>query len=151
MEGPAEKKGKGQSKFGRRNWKHRYFSLDDQYFTYWNRPGGKKRGFCPSNKISSPCMDNPSFPHDTPYYYLSFMMDGRPLILRFRDQDERDQWFEVLQTVGEGKSVLESPCIAKHVIPDPLEILEKKEKRGSILNTFSRMSQRVRTGSSLAK
>ena len=136
MEGLAEKKGKGQSKFGRKNWKLRYFAIDDQYFTYWTRPRGKRRGFCKSAQISSPSIEPPSgVPENSPFYYLSVSMAGRMLLLRFRDLDERDKWFEVMDTIAQGKSVVESPCIAKTITKkDPLEIFDRKENRKSILS-----------------
>ena len=35
MEGFLNKKGRGESTFGRRNWKRRWFVLDGQYLTYY--------------------------------------------------------------------------------------------------------------------
>jgi hypothetical protein len=36
MEGFLNKKGRGESTFGRRNWKKRWFVLDGQYLTYYD-------------------------------------------------------------------------------------------------------------------
>lgn len=52
MEGFLYKKGRGDSAFGRRNWKQRWFVLDGQYLTYFegfdtktNKPVNKKGTF----------------------------------------------------------------------------------------------------------
>jgi len=36
MEGFLNKKGRGESTFGRRNWKKRWFVLDGQYLNYYD-------------------------------------------------------------------------------------------------------------------
>lgn len=133
MEGIAEKKGNGQSFFGRRNWKRRYFTIDDQYFTYCTKKGGKRKGFCQSSKLVRPQIRDFS---GSPFYYLSFMMEKREIFLRFEDKRERDNWFEAISVISDGKSVAECSCIADNIIADPLEVLNKRDS--SIINRLSK-------------
>lgn len=134
MQGLGEKKGKGQSLFGRRNWKQRYFSIDDQYFTYWTKRGGKRKGFCQSSKLERAQLRDIE---TSSYFYLSFLMEKREIFLRFSDKDERDKWYEAVYLISQGKSIAECSFIAENIIADPLEIFNKRES--SIMRRLSKM------------
>lgn len=49
--GFALKKGSGQSKFGRKNWKRRYFVLAQHSFDYYTKDGGDWKGGCSRMKL----------------------------------------------------------------------------------------------------
>lgn len=109
MEGYIEKKGAGSSILGRRNWKRRYFSLDDHYFTYWTKPGGKRKGFCVVSELGSPKVVDVNKADSTgTMNYISIIMKGRELLMRMDSEEERQIWLKAFETVISGKSLTES-------------------------------------------
>merc|ERR1712130_673890 len=116
MEGWAEKRALGRSRFGRKNWKRRFLSLDDNYFTYWTKPHGCRKGFCPTQMLEDPQKVERQNTM-APGHYLQITMNRNLLLLRFREEEERDQWYEVFHKASQGESIFECPFLRDIVTP----------------------------------
>lgn len=104
MEGFLHKKGRGESTFGRRTWKKRWFVLDGQYLTYYDtfdtkigKPVGKKGTF-----LMKGCDIKVTESKERPCSF-AIVADGQtPIFLDAEDKKIMKIWMNALKSAAMG-------------------------------------------------
>lgn len=95
--GYGYKKGSGEGgAFARRNWKKRYFVLDQFAFYYYKQQMGKMKGQFARNIILSASDAGRAADRAKKGYMLKLELSDRPFYMVVDTPQERDQWLEAL-------------------------------------------------------
>ena len=94
-EGYLDKKGKGQSMFGRRNWKKRYFIVGDGLLEYYESVQESLQGSSPINKLILGRQDTVESTGEASFVIITAT---RTLHLCASSKQEKEDWIMTIQS-----------------------------------------------------